>query len=108
MTGIVSVPFSLTPAKARSRMRFKLAGKKAAVTVVSANAASESNAFAAISTILKALAGTPLPLYPVLEPPYVDGIPGNVSQFALLAEYVAFAGLMPVMANVRSAAETTT
>ena len=107
MAGTVSVPLSLTPAKARSPMRFKLAGKKVAVTVVSANAVSESNALAPISTTLNALAGTPLPLYAVLDPAYTDAMAGNVPQFALLAEYVAFAGLMPVMANVRSAAETT-
>jgi hypothetical protein len=51
------------------------------------------------------LAGTPLPLYAVLEPPYVGGIAGNVPQFTF--PYMEFAGLMPVMANVRSAAETT-
>ena len=105
VAGTVSVPLSLTPANARSPMRFKLAGKKAEVSVVWENAASESNAFAAISTTLNALAGTPLPLYPVLEPPYVDGIPGNVPQTTF--PYMEFAGLMPVMANVLSATETT-
>lgn len=63
-------------------MRFKLAGKKAAVRVVWENAVSDSKALAPISTTLNALAGTPLPLYVVLVPAYVDGMAGNVPQFA--------------------------
>lgn len=64
VAGMVSVPLNLTLANARVPMRFKLAGKKVEVMVVWANAVvMESNAFALISTILKALAGVPPPLY---------------------------------------------
>ncbi len=62
VSGMVSEPCSLTPANARSPMRLKFAGKKAGVRVVAENEVSESNAFAPISTTLKALAGTPAPL----------------------------------------------
>lgn len=103
----MSVPLNFTLANARSPMRFKFAGKKAAVRVVAANAVSESNAFAPISATLNALAGTPAPLYVVLDPAYTAGMAGNAPQFALLAEYVAFDGLMPVMASVRPTVETT-
>jgi len=106
----VSVPLNFTLANARSPMRFKFAGKKAAVRVVAANAlysASESNAFAPISATLNALAGTPAPLYVVLDPAYTAGMAGNAPQFGLLAEYVAFDGLMPTIASVRPTVETT-
>ena len=62
VTGMVSVPFSLTLANALSPMRFKLACKKVADMVVSENAVRESNAYALISTILYAFAEFPLPL----------------------------------------------
>ena len=107
MAGIVNEPFSLTPANARSPMRFKLAGKKAGVMVVSANAVRESNANALISTTLNALTAFPFPLYAVLDPAYTSGMAGNAPQLPLLSEYAAFAGLMPASASVRSVAETT-
>jgi len=105
VAGIVNEPFNLTPANARSPMRFKLAGKKVGVMVVSANAVRESNANSLISTTLNALAAVPFPLYAMLDPAYTSGMAGNAPQ--LLREYAAFAGLMPASASVRSVAETT-
>jgi hypothetical protein len=52
VAGIVSVPLSLTFANAFSPMRFKVAGKKVEVIVVSVNDVRESNANALISTMV--------------------------------------------------------
>jgi hypothetical protein len=95
---MVSVPLNFTLANARSPIRFRLAGKKVEVSVVSANKVGKSNAFSEISTILKALSAFPFPLYVELVPEYTDGIAGNAPQFA--NPYVPLELFMPLIASV--------